>query len=106
MRLGAYPVRIKEGTLARALYGKELIYERHRHRWEVNPTFIEQLENKGLVFSGISGDDKRRMEILELPGHPYFIATQYHPELKSRPMNPAPVFRGLVKAAKEKKFGG
>ncbi len=103
MRLGAYPVKIKPGTLARELYGKDLIYERHRHRWEVNPEYIEKFEEAGLVFSGIAGDDERRMEILELPEKSYFIATQFHPEFKSRPMNPAPVFRGLVKAAKEKK---
>ncbi|WP_175059642.1 glutamine hydrolyzing CTP synthase [Thermococcus sp. 2319x1] len=103
MRLGAYPVKIKEGTLAHRLYGKELIYERHRHRWEVNPEYIERLEKAGLVFSGIAGDDERRMEILELPDKRYFIATQFHPEFKSRPMKPAPVFRGLVKAAKEMK---
>ncbi|WP_042696750.1 glutamine hydrolyzing CTP synthase [Thermococcus sp. PK] len=103
MRLGAYPIKIKEGTLAHRLYGKELIYERHRHRWEVNPEYIERLEKAGLVFSGIAGDDERRMEILELPDKRYFIATQFHPEFKSRPMNPAPVFRGLVKAAKEMK---
>jgi len=106
MRLGAYPVHIKPNTLARELYGKELVYERHRHRWEVNPDYIERFEKAGLIFSGIAGDDERRMEILELPDHRYFIATQFHPEFKSRPMNPAPVFRGLVKAAKEKKHGG
>ncbi|ASI99805.1 glutamine hydrolyzing CTP synthase [Thermococcus celer] len=105
MRLGAYPVRIRPGTLAMKLYGRELIYERHRHRWEVNPEYIGEFENAGLVFSGVAGDDGRRMEILELPEKRYFIATQFHPEFKSRPMNPAPVFRGLVKAAKEKKYG-
>ncbi len=105
MRLGAYPVKIKPGTLARELYGRELIYERHRHRWEVNPEYIEKFEEAGLVFSGIAGDDERRMEILELPEKRYFIATQFHPEFKSRPMNPAPVFKGLVRAAKERKFG-
>ncbi|ALM74786.1 glutamine hydrolyzing CTP synthase [Thermococcus barophilus] len=105
MRLGAYPVRIKPNTLAHRVYGTELVYERHRHRWEVNPDYIEEFERAGLIFSGISEDDKRRMEILELPEHRYFIATQFHPEFKSRPMKPAPVFRELVKAAKEKKFG-
>ncbi len=105
MRLGAYPVHVKPNTLARKLYGREIVYERHRHRWEVNPDYIERFEKAGLVFSGIAGDDERRMEILELPGHRYFIATQFHPEFKSRPMNPAPVFRGLVKAAKERKYG-
>ncbi|KUH32810.1 CTP synthetase [Thermococcus celericrescens] len=106
MRLGAYPVHIKPNTMARALYGKEIVYERHRHRWEVNPDYIDEFEKAGLVFSGVAGDDGRRMEILELPDRRYFIATQFHPEFKSRPMNPAPVFRGLVKAAKERKYGG
>jgi len=105
MRLGAYPVKIKPNTLAHKVYGSEVIYERHRHRWEVNPEFVEQFESAGLVFSGVACDDERRMEILELPTHKYFIATQFHPEFKSRPMKPAPVFKGLVKAAKEKKFG-
>ncbi|MEO2151174.1 MAG: CTP synthase, partial [Thermococcus sp.] len=104
MRLGAYPVHIKPNTLAKRLYGREIVYERHRHRWEVNPDYIEKLESAGLVFSGIAGDDERRMEILELPDHSYFIATQFHPEFKSRPMNPAPVFRGLVEAAKKKRY--
>lgn len=103
MRLGAYPVKIKKGTLAYSLYNKELVYERHRHRWEVNPNYIEALEKAGLVFSGVAGDDERRMEILELPDKRYFIATQFHPEFKSRPMRPAPVFHGLVRAAKEYK---
>lgn len=102
MRLGAYPVHIKPNTLARRLYGREIVYERHRHRWEVNPDYVEKFEEAGLVFSGIAGDDERRMEILELPGHSYFIATQFHPEFKSRPMRPAPVFRGLVEAAKKR----
>ncbi|ASJ02739.1 CTP synthetase [Thermococcus profundus] len=105
MRLGAYPVKVFPETLAYSLYGRELIYERHRHRWEVNPEFVEDFEKAGLVFSGIAGDDERRMEILELPDHRYFIATQFHPEFKSRPMNPAPVFRGLVGAAKKKRYG-
>ncbi|ASJ10928.1 CTP synthetase [Thermococcus sp. P6] len=105
MRLGAYPVRIKPGTLAWKLYGKELVYERHRHRWEVNPDYVGRFEEAGMVFSGVAGDDGRRMEILELPEKSYFIATQFHPEFRSRPMNPAPVFKGLVRAAKEKRYG-
>ena len=104
MRLGAYPVHIKPNTLAKKLYGREIVYERHRHRWEVNPDYIEKFEEAGLVFSGIAGDDERRMEILELPNHSYFIATQFHPEFKSKPMNPAPVFKGLVEAAKKKRY--
>jgi CTP synthase len=100
MRLGAYPCVIKKGTLAYDLYGEEEISERHRHRWEVNNEYRELLAEKGLVFSGLSpkGD---LVEIIELPGHPYFIAGQFHPELKSRPMRAHPLFRGLVAAAKE-----
>ncbi len=104
MRLGAQPVIIKEGTLAHKLYGKTKIYERHRHRYEVNPEYIDMLEKHGLVFSGIA-EDKIRMEILELPDHPYFIASQFHPEFKSRPLKPAPLFYGFIKAAIEKKYG-
>jgi len=104
MRLGAQPVIIKEGTLAHKLYGKTKIYERHRHRYEVNPEYIEILEKHGLVFSGVA-EDRIRMEILELPEHPYFIASQFHPEFKSRPLKPAPLFYGFIKAAVEKKYG-
>ncbi|MCD6448666.1 MAG: CTP synthase (glutamine hydrolyzing) [Thermoplasmata archaeon] len=104
MRLGAQPVIIKEGTLAHKLYGKTKIYERHRHRYEVNPEYVETLEKHGLVFSGVA-EDRIRMEILELPEHPYFIASQFHPEFKSRPLKPAPLFYGFIKAAVEKKYG-
>jgi CTP synthase len=100
MRLGAYPCVLKEGTLAHKLYGRTEISERHRHRWEVNNEYREQLSSKGLVFSGLSPDGDL-VEIIELPGHPYFIAGQFHPELKSRPMRAHPLFRGLVAAAKE-----
>jgi len=100
MRLGAYPCVLEKGTLAYELYGAEEISERHRHRWEVNNTYREQLATKGLVFSGLSpkGD---LVEIIELPAHPFFLAVQFHPELKSRPMRAHPLFRGLVAAAKE-----
>ncbi len=104
MRLGAQPIIIKEGTLAYSLYKKKKIYERHRHRYEVNPEYIDLLEKNGLVFSGIA-EDKIRMEILELPEHPYFIASQFHPEFKSRPLKPAPLFYGFIKSAIEKKYG-
>jgi CTP synthase len=97
MRLGAQPVRIERGTLAYKLYGTEEISERHRHRYEVNPRYIRDLEAAGLKFSGKSLDG-RRMEILELPGHPFFIASQFHPEFKSRPTQPRPLFLGLVQA--------
>ncbi|MDD5238859.1 MAG: CTP synthase [Candidatus Nanoarchaeia archaeon] len=98
MRLGAYPAVLKEGSKVREIYGQEFISERHRHRYEVNPEFIEQLEEKGLVFSGRS-PDRRLMEFLELPNHPFFIATQSHPEFKSRFETPSPLFKGFVNAA-------
>ena len=98
MRLGAYPAIIKKGTIAYQAYKQHLISERHRHRYEVNPQYIERLEKKGLIFSGFS-PDKRLMEILELPRekHPFFVATQFHPEFKSRPLNPHPLFMELLK---------
>lgn len=98
MRLGAYPAKLKPGSLVNRLYGNLEISERHRHRYEVNLEYIEKLESCGLVFSGKSPDG-RLMEFLELPGHPYFVATQAHPELKSSLERPAPLFLGLVKAA-------
>ncbi|MEM2426303.1 MAG: CTP synthase, partial [Archaeoglobaceae archaeon] len=97
MRLGEIEVTIKPGTMAHRLYGREKVYERHRHRYEVNPDYIPLLESKGLVFSGWS-DNKRRMEILEIPSHRFFFATQFHPEFKSRPLSPSPPFLGFVKA--------
>ena len=99
MRLGAYPCILKEGTLARELYGTDKISERHRHRYEYNNDYRERLENAGLICSGTSPDG-RLVEIVEFRDHPYFIAGQFHPELKSRPNKPAPLFVGLVKAAK------
>ena len=104
MRLGAYPCIIKEGTLAQEVYGKTQISERHRHRFEYNNYYKERLEKAGLICSGTSPDGKL-VEIVELSQkeHPYFIAGQFHPELKSRPNKPAPLFVGLVKAAKERK---
>lgn len=97
MRLGSLPAVIKRGTLAYSLYESELIYERHRHRFEVNPAYHEALQSAGIVFSGLS-PDQRRVEIIELPSHRFFIATQFHPEFKSKPGSPAPVFRGLAAA--------
>lgn len=100
MRLGKYPCKLQPGSLASALYGDEpLIYERHRHRYEVNNEFRSQMEAAGLVFSGKSPDD-RIVEMMELPGHPYYIGSQFHPEFKSRPNRPHPLFKGLVHAAK------
>ncbi len=104
MRLGKYPCNIASGSLAQKLYGLSSINERHRHRYEVNPEYIETLTEKGMVFSGISPDGKL-VEMIELPSHPFFIASQFHPELKSRPMDPHPLFVGLVKAALEYKSG-
>ena len=100
MRLGAYDCIIKEGTLANKVYGKNKISERHRHRYEYNNDYRQRLENAGLIASGTSPDGKL-VEIVEIPNHPYFIASQFHPELKSRPNKPAPLFVGLVKAAKQ-----
>jgi CTP synthase len=97
MRLGSYPAQLKKGTKVFELYGKELVHERHRHRYEVNPEFISQLEEKGLVFSGVS-PDRKLMEFLELPKNKYFVATQSHPEFTSRFGKPNPLFNGFVKA--------
>jgi len=98
MRLGSYPCRITRGTLAHRLYGSLNINERHRHRYEVNNNYRERLEQGGLACSGIY-QEGNLVEMIELPGHPFFIAGQFHPELKSRPMNPHPLFVGLVEAA-------
>lgn len=102
MRLGAYPAVLKKDSLVHKLYGKNKVSERHRHRYEVNPKYIEVLEGKGLVFSGRSPDGVL-MEFMELQDHPYFVATQAHPEFKSRPMKPSPLFDGLIKAAKKRR---
>ncbi|MBS3801289.1 MAG: CTP synthase [Candidatus Thermoplasmatota archaeon] len=102
MRLGSYPAILKKGTRVHELYGKDEVEERHRHRYEVNPDFVKTLEDGGLVFSGHSPDGIL-MEFLELPDHPFFIATQAHPEFKSRPIKPAPLFDGFIKAAIKKK---
>ncbi|MFA6274311.1 MAG: CTP synthase [Candidatus Paceibacterota bacterium] len=100
MRLGAYPAILKEGTIAEKAYGSKKISERHRHRYEVNPVYIEQLEKAGLVFSGRS-PDKILMEIAELPQkiHPFYLGTQFHPEFKSRPLSPHPLFTAFIKAS-------
>ena len=99
MRLGAYPAILKDGTIARAAYSKKDISERHRHRYEVNPEYIEALEKSGLVFSGASPDG-RLMEIAELPRniHPFFLGTQFHPEFQSSPLRPHPLFLEFLKA--------
>lgn len=102
MRLGAYPAILKENTLAYKLYNKEIVSERHRHRYEVNPKYHNILEQGGLILSGLS-PNKSLVEFIELKGHPYFIATQAHPELKSNLMTPAPLFMGLVESILIKK---
>ena len=100
MRLGAYPARLTKGSLVAAQYGTQDIEERHRHRYEVNIDYKERLEAAGVLFSGLSPDGVLP-EIVEIPGHPWFIGVQYHPELKSRPFEPHPLFAGFVKAALE-----
>ena len=100
LRLGAYPCVLKDGSTAQKLYGTKEISERHRHRYEVNNDYREELEQHGMVLSGISPDG-RIVEMLELADHPYFVGTQGHPELKSRPNRAHPLFRGLIQAAVE-----
>jgi CTP synthase len=97
MRLGKYPCKLKAGSIAEKVYGTSDISERHRHRYEVNNALREELSKKGIIFSGLSPDD-RLVEMIELPDHPYFVACQFHPELKSRPDNAHPLFVGLVEA--------
>jgi CTP synthase len=103
MRLGAYPCVLKKGTIARKAYNTDTIFERHRHRFEVNPQYIEAITKAGLVFSGTSPEGKL-MEIAELPRdiHPFFVGTQFHPEFKARPLSPHPLFTAFVKAGIER----
>ncbi len=98
MRLGAYEARLKEGSKVAEIYGKTEISERHRHRYEVNIGYVKQLEEAGVLFSGMSPDGELP-EIMEIPGHPWFIGVQYHPELKSKPFDPHPLFASFVEAA-------
>ena len=98
MRLGLYPARLLEGSKARAVYGQEVVYERHRHRFEVNNRFRAALEGAGMLLSGTSPDG-RLVEIVELRDHPWFVASQFHPEFKSRPERPHPLFLGFVATA-------
>jgi len=98
MRLGAYPCELEQGSLAGEVYAAAMISERHRHRYEVNVNYRGVLEDAGLRFSGMSPDG-RLPEIVELEDHPWFVGVQYHPELKSRPMAPHPLFASFVKAA-------
>ncbi|MEK7819756.1 MAG: CTP synthase, partial [Pseudomonadota bacterium] len=98
MRLGAYPCKLSPNSRARGIYLQDLISERHRHRYEVNTAYIERLEKKGLLFSGLSPDG-RLPEIVEIPEHPWFIGVQFHPELKSKPFDPHPLFTSFIAAA-------
>lgn len=104
MRLGVYPAYLKKGTIARAAYKKEIVDERHRHRYEINPNYVAQIEKAGLVFSGTSPDSVL-MEIAELPKsvHPFMLGTQFHPELQARPLAPHPLFTEFLKAAAARK---
>jgi len=104
MRLGVYPAYLKKGTIARKMYGEELVEERHRHRFEVNPEYVEQFEQNGMIFSGVSPDGMLK-EIVELPQkkHPFFLGTQFHPEFGARPVAPHPLFTAFLRAASEQK---
>jgi CTP synthase len=102
MRLGAYPCVVKEGSLAFSAYAVPLVSERHRHRYEFNNAYREPLEKAGLVISGQSPDGEL-VEIIELNNHPWFLGCQFHPEFKSNPMNPHPLFRDFVAAAKKQR---
>ena len=104
MRLGSYPCVLGSQTIARSLYRADQVDERHRHRYEFNNEYRAQFEQKGMVFSGLSPDGKL-VEIIELPSHPYYVATQAHPEFKSQPTKAHPLFRGLIKAALARKTG-
>ncbi|MEX0919873.1 MAG: CTP synthase [Candidatus Saccharimonadales bacterium] len=98
MRLGNWECSLQKGSLARSLYGQDTIFERHRHRYEFNNTYRDQLAEAGVVFSGLSPDGKL-VEVMELKNHPFFIASQFHPEFSSRPGNPNPLFKGFIQAA-------
>ena len=104
MRLGSYPCSVTPGTKAFAAYEEEAIHERHRHRYEFNQKYKADMEKKGYVFSGMSPNGEL-VEIVELKDHPWFLGCQFHPEFKSRPMRPHPLFRDFIKAAKAHKKG-
>jgi CTP synthase len=101
MRLGADPIKLHEGARVREIYGEAVVYERHRHRYEVNNLLRKRLEAAGLRVSGTSPDD-RLVEVIELDDHPFFVASQFHPEFKSRPERPAPLFAGFIAASLER----
>ena len=98
MRLGTYPCKITKNTITSEIYKDEVIYERHRHRYEVNNKYREVLEKNGLIFSGLSPDNNL-VEMIELKDHPFFVASQFHPEFKSRPWEPAPMFDKFIQSA-------
>ncbi|MDY5647136.1 MAG: CTP synthase, partial [Lachnospiraceae bacterium] len=102
LRLGSYPCVLNKASRAYALYGEEVIHERHRHRYEVNNDYRQVLSDNGMLLSGISPDG-RIVEMIELPNHPFFIGTQGHPELKSRPNRPHPLFKGFIEASLKNK---
>jgi CTP synthase len=102
MRLGAYECRLSAGSVARRLYGADMISERHRHRYEVNNAYRERLREKGMCIAGLN-PQRDLVEVIELPGHPYFVGTQFHPEFKGRPLSPHPLFVGLVRAARQRR---
>jgi CTP synthase len=98
MRLGAYPCKVEKGSKAYQAYGQTLIHERHRHRYEFNNDYREDMKAKGMRLCGLSPDGKL-VEMIEIPNHPWFVGVQFHPELKSRPLDPHPLFREFVKAS-------
>jgi CTP synthase len=100
--LGLYAAKLAEGSLVKSLYDEELVYERHRHRWEVNNHYRKDLEGAGMRLSGLSPDDNL-VEYIELVDHPFFVGTQAHPEFRSRPDIPHPLFAGLIGAARRKR---
>ena len=104
MRLGLYAAKLAEGSMVRDMYDSELVYERHRHRWEVNNKYRKDLEGAGMRLSGLSPDDNL-VEYIELVDHPFFVGTQAHPEFRSRPDDPHPLFAGLIEAASRRRFG-
>ena len=102
MRLGSYDAKLKENSMIKKIYKKNLIKERHRHRYEVNIAYKEKFEQNGMIFSGLSPDGELP-EIIELKNHPWFIGVQFHPEFKSRPLAPHPLFSSFIKASKNHK---
>jgi len=103
--LGAYPCKLSRDSLALKLYGKETIHERHRHRYEFNNSYREEFAQNGMTFSGLSPDGQL-VEIVELKDHPFFIGVQFHPEFKSRPISPHPLFVGFIEAGLKKRNDG